>query len=255
MMLATTSFAQVKISVPEQHYKVREQILTKVENLGSRPVTLCIGFLGMAESTPSPFWVQRNGEGKWRTLIMGPDSGNQGTALVLEAYESREFFVRLSDPGRMRLKLDYWKGSIPKLDCDAPTRGSKVVMSDVFTILPTSLQSDESSAHDPIITAADVASLPKIGNGKLIGTVSSHESLGSLRVSITKVGETAVFATQRLDNKGGFEFGDVAPGEYQVSVADLNSCLRYSTTVRIEPGKTKKLSIGRSQRIRPNLCE
>jgi hypothetical protein len=134
LLLATTSIAQVKISVPELHYKVREQILTEVENLGSRPVTLCLRFLGLAESTPSPFWIERSGEGKWRTLIMGPDLGNQGTALVLEAGESKEFFVRLSDPGKMRLKLDYWKGSIPKLGCDVPRRGSKLATSSVFTI-------------------------------------------------------------------------------------------------------------------------
>jgi hypothetical protein len=141
MILATTGIAQVKISVPEQHYEVREQILTKLENLGSRPVTLCIRFLGLAESTPSPFWVERNGEGKWRTLIMGPDVGNQGIALVLEAGESKEFFVRLSDPGRMRLKLNYWKGSIPKLGCDAPPRDSKLATSSVFTIEKAALLS------------------------------------------------------------------------------------------------------------------
>lgn len=135
LVLVTPSIAQVKISVPEQRYKAREQIRAKVENTDSRPVTICIGFLGVIESSPSPFRVERNSDGKWHTLIMGPDLGNQRTSLVLGAGESDEFFVRLSDSGRMRFRLDYWIGSIPKLNCDAPPKGSKLATSSVFTIL------------------------------------------------------------------------------------------------------------------------
>jgi hypothetical protein len=135
LILASPSLAQLKINVPEQHYKAREQIRAKVENADSRPVTICIGFLGVIENSPSPFRVERNSDGKWHTLIMGPDLGNQRTSLVLAAGESEEFFVRLSDSGRMRLRLDYWIGSIPKLDCDAPPKGSKLATSSVFTIL------------------------------------------------------------------------------------------------------------------------
>jgi hypothetical protein len=134
LILATPSIAQVKINIPEQHYKAREQIRAKVENTDSRPVTLCIRFLGLIESTPSPFWVERNSNGKWHTLIMGPDVGNQSTSLVLGAGKSEEFFVRLSDSGKMRLRLDYWSGSFPNLGCDAPPKGLKVATSSFFTI-------------------------------------------------------------------------------------------------------------------------
>jgi hypothetical protein len=134
LMLATPSFAQVKIHIPEQHYKAREQILAKVENRGSQPVTLCIGFLGSIDGTLSPFWVERNTDGKWGELILGPDVGNQWTSLVLDAGKSEEFFLRLSDSGRMRLRLDYWRGSNPKLDCIAQPKGSRVATSSFFTI-------------------------------------------------------------------------------------------------------------------------
>ena len=76
LILATPSFAQVKIHILEQHYKAREQIRAKVENRDNRPVTLCIGFLGLIEISPSPFWVEQNSNGKWHLLIMGPDVGN-----------------------------------------------------------------------------------------------------------------------------------------------------------------------------------
>jgi hypothetical protein len=134
LILAAPSIAQVKINVPEQHYKAREQIRAKVENTDSQPVTFCIGFLGLIESSPSPFWVEQNQDGKWRTLIMGPDVGNQRTSLVLGPGESEEFFVRLSDSGKSRLRLEYWRSSIPKLDCDAHQKGSKVATSSFFTI-------------------------------------------------------------------------------------------------------------------------
>jgi len=134
LTLATPSIAQVKINVPEQHYKAREQIRAKVENTNTQPVTLCIGFLGLIEISPSPFWVEQNIKGKWHLLIMGPDVGNQRTSLVLGAGESEEFFVRLSDSGRTRLRLEYWSGSIPKLNCDARPKGSKVATSSLFMI-------------------------------------------------------------------------------------------------------------------------
>jgi hypothetical protein len=134
LILTATGAAQVKINIPDQHYERQERIHATVQNASSRPITVCVGFLGSLESTPSPFWVERYSDGKWHALIMGPDIGHEKGAWVLEAGESREFFVRLSDSGKLRLKLDYWRGSIPNLDCDAPLKGMKVARSAVFGI-------------------------------------------------------------------------------------------------------------------------
>jgi hypothetical protein len=134
LILSNNAIAQVKINVPDQHYKRQERIHATVQNHGSQAVTLCVGFLGLLEETPSPFWVQGDSDGKWHALILGPDSGNLRAAWVLEAGESREFFVRLSLSGRMRLKLNYWRGSIPNLDCSATPKGLKLVTSSAFTI-------------------------------------------------------------------------------------------------------------------------
>jgi len=69
--------AQVKIHIPTQHQKKYETIHASVENAGSKPVTFCIEFgqtspkgSGEIETTPSPFWVQKDGNGKWSTLII-----------------------------------------------------------------------------------------------------------------------------------------------------------------------------------------
>jgi hypothetical protein len=116
-------------------------------------------------------------------------------------------------------------------------------------------RSGATTDHEPIITNADVASFPKVGTGKLTGTVSSHEYRGPLRVSITKKGATAAFAAEGLKDSGEFGFDDLDPGEYLINVTDSHFCLRYKVAVRIRRGKTKKISIGRSQRIPPDLCE
>jgi hypothetical protein len=140
LILPTAAIAQVKITVPAQRYKVQEEIHAKVENTGSGAVTFCVEFGqtspegGEIESTPSPFWVQRSSNGKWSTLMIGPDVGSIRAAVVLEAGESKGFPFRLNDSGRMRLRLNYWRGSIPNLDCDAPPKGLKLLTSAAFTI-------------------------------------------------------------------------------------------------------------------------
>jgi hypothetical protein len=70
LILTTPSIARVKITVPARQYKLGEQILAKVENAGKYAVTICVEFGqtsmkdGEVESTPSPFWVQRDNNGK-----------------------------------------------------------------------------------------------------------------------------------------------------------------------------------------------
>jgi hypothetical protein len=140
LILPAGAVAQVTITVPAQRYKAQEKIPARVENNGNSAVTFCVEVgqtssqEGGIESTPSPFWVQRNSNGKWGTLMIGPDVGSLKTATVLEARESKEFPFRLNGSGRMRLRLNYWRGSIPNLDCKAPPKDLKLVTSAVFTI-------------------------------------------------------------------------------------------------------------------------
>jgi hypothetical protein len=183
LMQATAAIAQVKITVPTQRYNAHDEIRAKVENTGNIAVTFCVEFGqtsmkgGDVESTPSPFWVQGNSDGKWGTLMIGPDVGSIRTAEVLEAGESREFPFRLNDSGRMRLRLNYWRGSITNFNCKAPPTGPKLVTSDVFTILPISSQLEKSGYAGPIITAAPVGSFSQtreVTNQNSCFTVNVH---------------------------------------------------------------------------------
>jgi hypothetical protein len=141
LILPAVAVAQVTITVPAQQYKAQEKIPAKVENNGNGAVTFCaeVGQTsskkeGGIESTPLPFWVQQNSSGKWGTLMIGPDLGSLRIAVVLEARETKEFPFRLNGTGRMRLRLNYWRGSIPNLDCNARPKGAKLVTSAMFTI-------------------------------------------------------------------------------------------------------------------------
>ena len=82
LVLALSSLpapAQVKIHVSPSHHKTFETIHASVENAGSKPITFCIQVGqtspkggGEIEATPSPFWVQKNNDGRWSTLLIGP---------------------------------------------------------------------------------------------------------------------------------------------------------------------------------------
>ena len=140
LIVANGAIARVKITFPAQRYKQHEQIRAKVENMGNTAVTFCVEFGQTSmkgyevESTPLPFLVQRNDNGRWGTLLIGPDVGGFRGAVVLEAGESQEFPFRLNDSGRMRLRLYYWHGSFTDLGCRAQRKGSKPLTSTVFTI-------------------------------------------------------------------------------------------------------------------------
>ncbi len=140
-LFSLAAAAQVTINIPSQHQKKYEKIHASIENAGSKPVTFCIEVGqtspkggGQIEATPSPFWVQRNNNGKWGTLMIGPDVGSFQTPQVLDPGKSVEFPFRLGDSGQMRLRLNYWNGSLPSLDCHAPPKGARLVTSAVFTV-------------------------------------------------------------------------------------------------------------------------
>jgi hypothetical protein len=144
MVLALSSLpatAQVKIHVSPSHHKTFETIHTSVENAGSKPITFCIQVGqtspkrgGEIEATPSPFWVQKNSDGRWSTLLIGPDVGSFQHPEILEPGRSLDFPFRLGESGQMRLSLTYWNGSQQSLACDAPPKSAKVATSEPFAV-------------------------------------------------------------------------------------------------------------------------
>ena len=140
LLLATSLSAQVRVVIPKQRYQPQEQIPAKLENQTYQPITVCVQ-LGQwspkgdtIESTPSPFFVERNDNGKWGVLLNGPDVGSNSQPVEVDSGKSMEFPFRLNGEGTMRLRLDYWVGSRPDVKCNGPAKDTKHLRSATFIL-------------------------------------------------------------------------------------------------------------------------
>jgi hypothetical protein len=139
LLLVRGAVAQVEVSVPAGPFKSEDQIRAKVTNKSRLRVSYCVEFgqgsphAGTLESTPVPFYVERNNAGRWYVLINGPDEGSSRGPITQEAGASNEFPFRLNNTGQMRLVLYYWTGEHNDV-CDERTKGRKTAKSKVFSI-------------------------------------------------------------------------------------------------------------------------
>ena len=139
--LSSGAKSQVQVVVPARQYMPFERIPAKVVNSGDRPITYCVEYgqtspkaIGDSESTPIPFCVQWKPNGKWGTLLIGPDVGSARITEVLPARQSHEYPFRLMATGQMRLVLEYLPVDDPTVRCSGPLEHPRTVKSDVFTI-------------------------------------------------------------------------------------------------------------------------
>jgi hypothetical protein len=132
----------LQIKIPGERFRPLERIPAEIENRGRTPITFCVEFGQTSptpdengiEAMPSPFELQANFDGKWHTLLIGPDVGSRRQAEVLEPGESRPYPFRLRETGKIRIVLSYWDGSMPKLECGHPPKGIKRLESDFFAL-------------------------------------------------------------------------------------------------------------------------
>ena len=140
LLSAISLSAQVIVVIPKAHYQPQEQIPARLENQTSRPITVCVQFGQWSpkgdsiESTPSPFFVERNDNGKWSILLNGPDVGSNAKPVEVDSRKSMEFPLRLNGEGTMRLRLDYWIGSRPDLKCGGPAKETRHLHSATFIL-------------------------------------------------------------------------------------------------------------------------
>ena len=140
LLLATSLSAQVRVVIPKLHYQAQEQIPAQLENHTSQPITVCVQFGQWSpkgntiESTPSPFFVERNDNGKWGILLNGPDVGSNSQPVEVDSGKSLEFPFRLNGEGTLRLRLDYWIGTSPDVKCNGSATGTKHLRSATFTL-------------------------------------------------------------------------------------------------------------------------
>ena len=110
--------AQVKISVPDEHYLAHDKINVGIKNAGSSPVTYCVevGYVSYSDSqhlepSPTPIRIQQKSSRGWSTMLTGPDVGSHLKAEILLPGESELFPFRVNTHGTIRLVLEYQLGS------------------------------------------------------------------------------------------------------------------------------------------------
>ncbi len=101
--------------------------------------------------------------------------------------------------------------------------------------------------------------LRSIDEDRSSGSIEGHLKLrydarAHPQILAFKLGDARVLASASPGDNGDFEIKGLLPGEYQIKVY-LNYCAHYEITVRVKLGKTKRITIGRAQEMRPNLCE
>jgi len=132
----------IQVSGPvtaEQPFAVR------VINERSKLISFCVASAGTIVAWPQQpvpaFDVQRPGPKKWGSLFWGSDMGPFYEPTELGSEKSQEFFMKLSEPGRYRLRLYYVPRSLPTspgLDICAKLdelKGAKVITSEEFEVL------------------------------------------------------------------------------------------------------------------------
>ena len=143
LLLSPVALPQLRLSTPSTNFKPHDRINVQITNAGKSTVSYCVEFGHISfkagtgttedmEHTPTPFYVQRRNGSKWGTLLVGSDIGSSRHAVLLKAGESQQFPLRLSDRGRMRVVLDYWRGENESV-CGYP-KGKKTARSNVFVV-------------------------------------------------------------------------------------------------------------------------
>lgn len=118
----------------------------RVINQRSTLISFCVACAGTIVPSPGAtvpaFDVQRPGPKKWGSLLRGSDIGSCHASTELGSRAGQEFLMKLSEPGRYRLRLNYVPKSLPdssgvgicaKLN---ELKGAKLVTSTEFEVLP-----------------------------------------------------------------------------------------------------------------------
>jgi hypothetical protein len=119
----------------------------RIINQRSTLISFCVACAGTIVPSPGAtvpaFDVQRPGPKKWGSLLWASDMGSCYAPTELGPRKSQEFLMKLSEPGRYRLRLNYVPRSVPaspgvgfcaKMD---ELKGAKIVTSAEFEVLPS----------------------------------------------------------------------------------------------------------------------
>lgn len=136
----TMAVAQVKVTLPSTHFSAEEKIEARIANTSGETISFCVDaglwsmHGGRPEATPSPFVVEKWTGNKWG-ILLGPDIGSMPLPQSLDSGADIIFPFRLSDAGKARFLLYYWRGD-RKDACNVSAKGRKKARSPVFSVGP-----------------------------------------------------------------------------------------------------------------------
>jgi hypothetical protein len=131
LALAPGVRAQVRVTVPPKNYLIGEQITATVTNDKADAITVCVesGQISTTKdsqvSTPVPFTIEIETHQGWKVSMVSPDSGGSRVAVVLESNKSLEFPFWPPSRGKLRLRMRYWDGARPGMNCAHPPKDSR----------------------------------------------------------------------------------------------------------------------------------
>jgi hypothetical protein len=141
LLFATSISAQVRVTVPGKKYAKDAKITATVSNESSQPITVCVasGQISTTKevvvSTPVPFEIEGKVRERWKALMASPEGGGDHQAVVLESKKSLEFPFWPPDKGELRLRMKYWEGARPNMDCAQPGTDAHEAKGVTFEIL------------------------------------------------------------------------------------------------------------------------
>lgn len=128
MLVATWSStllarSPLRIAVEGSAHIVGQLLTVGIANEGSNSITLCVACCGsIIQSDADPvvpgFDVQVRGPRRWGSLLWGCDVGDCFAPWYLKPGERRNFRIKLTRPGKYRLRLSYVAGEV------SPQKGS-----------------------------------------------------------------------------------------------------------------------------------
>ena len=130
--------AQVRVSVPRGNHHIEEKVTATVMNGSRGPITICVesGQISTTKdpqvSTQVPFTIESQSPQGWKVLMVRA-SGSR-SAVVLESKKSLEYPFWPPSHGELRLRMRYWEGARPDMDCARPPKDSRKAKPAVFEV-------------------------------------------------------------------------------------------------------------------------
>jgi hypothetical protein len=144
---APTLSAQVRVTVPAKKFTMDQKVVATVENDSDQWITICVESGQISKtgqsvvSSPVPFAIEkRTMREKWAPLLVSPEGGRAGSAVVMEPKKALQYPFWPPATGNLRLQMRYWIGANSNFDCGHPAGETHNAKAAEFSVHPAPKQ-------------------------------------------------------------------------------------------------------------------